>query len=83
MKAGKIIGLAALGDLVLSLIPYKFTRDTETGKLVEVRSLLWGYKITPGGKDQEKDRFSFAMPASKLDEVDANNAGLSGDHISE
>ena len=62
MKIGKTICCVALGALVLSAIPYQFKKDEETGTL-DVRSLLWGLKKTPG-----EDHFSFAIPASGLDE---------------
>ena len=64
MKIGKTIRRIALGALVLSAIPYQFKKDEETGTLV-VRSLLWGLRRTPG-----EDYFSFAIPASGLDEDD-------------
>ena len=63
MKIGKFIGRAVLGALVLSAIPYQFKKDKETGTL-EIRSLLWGLRKTPG---EDKDHYSFAIPASGLD----------------
>ena len=38
MKVGKIIGRVALGALALSVVPYQFKKDEETGS-IEVRSL--------------------------------------------
>ncbi len=63
MKNGKIFGRIAVGALILSAVPYRIKRDKETGSL-EVRSLLWGFKTTPG---DEKNRFTFAIPSSGLD----------------
>lgn len=64
MKLGKIIGGTAVGALLLSVIPYQVRKDKETGA-VEVRSLLWGIKKTPGG---ENDRYTFTIPGSGLNE---------------
>lgn len=64
MKLGKIIGVTAAGALLLSFIPYQVRKDGETGA-VEVRSLLWGVKKTPG---REKDRYTFAIPGAALNE---------------
>ncbi len=77
MKVGKIIGRAALGALVLSAIPYQFKKDEETGTF-EVRSLLWGWKKTPRGEGEEKDHYSFAIPASGLDYADENESQDAG-----
>ncbi len=66
MEIRKSIRRLALGALVLSAIPYQFKKDEETGAL-EVRSLLWGWKKTPRGEGEEKDHYSFAIPASGLD----------------
>ena len=66
MKPGKIIGFTALGALVLSAIPYQFKKDEQTGAF-EIRSLLWGLRKNPG---EDHDYFSFAIPASGLDEAD-------------
>ena len=64
MKLGKIIGVTAVGALLLSFIPYQVRKDGETGA-VEMRSLLWGVKKTPG---REKDRYTFAIPGAALNE---------------
>ena len=69
MKLGKIIGVAALGALVLSAIPYKFTKDEETG-VREIRSLLWAWRKTPAREGETKDHYAFAMPPSGLDAAD-------------
>lgn len=73
MTTGKIIGGIALGALVLSAIPYKFKKDEKTGA-AEVRSLLWGWKKTPGCGD-EKPHYYFAMPASGLDGMPGGGTG--------
>lgn len=67
MEIRKSIRRIALGALVLSAIPYQFKKDEKTGA-VEVRSLLWGWKKTPRGEGETKDHYSFAMPASGLDD---------------
>ncbi len=72
MEIRKSIRRLALGALVLSAIPYQFKKDEETGAL-EIRSLLWGWKKTPRGEGEEKDHYSFAIPASGLDD-----AGVAG-----
>ena len=77
MKAGKIICRVALGALVLSAIPYQFKKDEETGA-VEVRSLLWGWKKIPRGEGETKDHYSFAIPASGLDDEDESEAPAEG-----
>ncbi len=78
MKAGKIICRVALGALVLSAIPYRFTKDEQTGVL-EVRSLLWGVRKTPHGEGEEKDHYTFAIPPSGLDyEDEADDAASAG-----
>jgi hypothetical protein len=64
MKLKKMIGRVVLGAFVLSLIPYKIKWDKETDTL-ELRSLLWGVKKTPGA---EKDSYTVAVPGSGLDE---------------
>ncbi|MCR4870755.1 MAG: hypothetical protein K5859_05590 [Atopobiaceae bacterium] len=64
MKAVKTLGRIALCALALSAIPYQFKKDDETGT-VEIRSLLWGLRKTPG---EEHDNYAFAIPASGLDE---------------
>ena len=63
MKLGKLIGRAALGAFVLSIIPYKIVYDKEA-KNLELRSLLWGVRKTPG---EEKDNYTFAIPGSGLE----------------
>ncbi len=70
MEKKKIIGRVILGAFALSVIPYQFKKDEETGVL-EIRSLLWGLRKIPGG---EKDNFSFAIPPSGLDYVDEADA---------
>ena len=67
MNIKKILGRAALGALVLSVIPYQFKRDKEPGSF-EVRSLLWGVKKEPPAEGEDKARVSFAIPASGLNE---------------
>ena len=67
MNIKKILGRAALGALVLSVIPYQFKRDKETGSF-EIRSLLWGVKQDPPAEGEDKARVSFAIPASGLNE---------------
>ena len=62
MEKKKIIGRAVLGMLALSVIPYQFKKDEETGAL-EIRSLLWALRKVPAG---EIDNFSFAIPPSGL-----------------
>ena len=69
MKLGKLIGGAALGALVLSAIPYKFTKDEETGAR-EIRSLLWAWRKTPAREGETKDHYAFAIPPSGLDAAD-------------
>ena len=64
MKAGKIIARICLGAVAVSLIPYRFKRDKEAHTM-EVRSLLFGVKKTPG---EDKDHYTFAIPSSGLDE---------------
>ena len=64
MKFGKIIGGGAALALLLSVIPYQVRKDEASGA-VEVRSLLWGVRKTPGG---ETDRYTFAIPGSGLNE---------------
>ena len=66
MKLGKFFGIAALGALVLSAIPYQFNKDEKTGT-VRVRSLLWGLKKTPRAEGEDKDHYTFAIPASGVD----------------
>ena len=66
MKMSKNLRRAALIALVLSAIPYRFRKDEESGA-VEIRSLLWGLRKNPG---EDHDNFSFAIPASGLDEAD-------------
>ena len=70
MKIGKFIGGAVLGALIVSAIPYKFSKDEETGT-VEIRSLLWGMKKIPKGVSDDKEHLFFAIPASGLDQEEA------------
>ena len=70
MKIGKFIGGAVLGALIVSAIPYKFSKDEETGT-VEIRSLLWGMKKIPKGAADDKEHLFFAIPASGLDQEEA------------
>ena len=65
MKVGKIIGRVALGALALSVVPYQFKKDEETGS-IEVRSLLWALKKTPHGEGEDKDHYTFAIPPSGI-----------------
>ena len=67
MKIGKFIGGAVLGALIVSAIPYQFSKDEETGT-VEIRSLLWGMKKIPKGVADDKEHLFFAIPASGLDQ---------------
>ena len=60
MKVGKIIGRVALGALALSVVPYQFKKDEETGS-IEVRSLLWALKKTPHGEGEDKDHYTFEL----------------------
>ena len=64
MKSKKVIVLFCLGAFVASIIPYRIRNDKKAGTL-EVRSLLWGVKKTPGA---EKDSYTVAVPGSGLDE---------------
>ena len=61
----RFIGRFCLYLLAFSMIPYRFKKDAETDAL-EVRSLLWGVRKTPGGS---KDQWAFAIPPSGLDTV--------------
>lgn len=70
MKIGKFIGGAVLGALIVSAIPYKFSKDEETGT-IEIRSLLWGMKKIPKGVADDKEHLFFAIPASGLDQEEA------------
>ena len=72
MKLGKMIGVAALGALVLAAIPYKFKKDEETG-VREIRSLLWAWRKTPAREGETKDHYAFAMPPSGLDAADGSS----------
>ena len=54
---GKIIGKICLGALAASLIPYHVKLDKETGAM-EVGSLLWSVKKTPG---EERDTYTFEL----------------------
>ena len=75
MKIGKFIGGAVLGALIVSAIPYKFNKDEETGT-VEIRSLLWGMKKIPKGVADDKEHLFFAIPASGLDQEEAEETVL-------
>ena len=70
MKIGKFIGGAVLGALIVSAIPYKFSKDEET-RTVEIRSLLWGMKKIPKGVADDKEHLFFAIPASGLGQEEA------------
>ncbi len=59
----RFIGRFCLNLLAFSMIPYRFKKDAETNAL-EVRSLLWGVRKTPG---EGKDQWAFAIPPSGLD----------------
>ena len=59
----RFLGRFCLYLLAFSMIPYRFKKDAETDAL-EVRSLLWGVRKTPG---EDKDHWDFAIPASGLD----------------
>ena len=63
MNFGKVIRRVALGVLALTVVPYRIKKDKEANTL-EVRSLLWGVKKTPG---EEKDHITFSIPGSGLD----------------
>ncbi len=69
MKTKTIIGCVALGALVLSAVPYKFVKNEED-ELLEMRSLLWGWKKVPRGEGETQDHYFFAIPASGLDAED-------------
>ena len=75
MKIGKFIGGAVLGALIVSAIPYQFSKDEETGT-VEIRSLLWGMKKIPKGVADDKEHLFFAIPASGLDQEEAEETVL-------
>ena len=75
MKIGKFIGGAVLGALIVSAIPYQFSKDEETGT-VEIRSLLWGMKKIPKGVADDKEHLFFAIPASGLDQEEAEDTVL-------
>lgn len=64
MKIGKLIGGIAAGTLLLAAVPFRIRKDEETGAF-ELRSILWGLRKIPG---EEKNGYTFAMPASGLDE---------------
>ncbi len=64
MKVCKFISGFALGALAVSAIPYRIRKDKET-KTLELRSLLWGVKKTPG---KDKDNYFIAIPGSGLDD---------------
>lgn len=61
-KLSKIIGRICAGAFAASLIPYSVKRDKDTGTC-EVRSLLWGLRVTPG---EDKNHYTFAIPPSGL-----------------
>ena len=65
MKTRSLIGAAAVGALLISLIPYKKKKDEETGA-TEIHSLLWVWKKIPRKEGEEKDHYAFAMPPSGL-----------------
>ena len=67
MKLGKTIGIAALGALALAAVPYRIEKKDD-GTL-EVRSLLWGLRKTPGAQEEDGLRI-LAFPGSKLDSAD-------------
>ena len=68
MKIGKFIGGAVLGALIVSAIPYQFSKDEETGT-VEIRSL--GCKCLFASFADDKEHLFFAIPASGLDQEEA------------
>lgn len=70
---GKFIGGVIVGALAASAIPYSIRRDEETGAL-EIRSLLWAYRKTPG---EGKDNIAFAIPPSGLDSMQTPEEELS------
>ena len=72
-ELGKTVRRFALGAFLVSLIPYRFRKDEETGT-VEIRSLLWAWRKTPRGEGETGDRYAFAMPPSVLDRADRRNA---------
>ncbi len=63
-----ILGIL-LATFLVSLIPYRFRRDEETGA-VEIRSLLWAWRKTPRREGETKDHYAFAIPPSGLDYID-------------
>ena len=72
MKKSFIVGMA-LGAFLVSLIPYKVQTDEETG-VVEIRSLLWGWRKTPPKEGEEKGCYIFAIPPSGLDDEEAEDS---------
>lgn len=50
----KLIGTVTLGAFAVSMIPYRFKKDKETGAY-EVGALLWSLKKTPG---EEQDTYT-------------------------
>ena len=68
-----ILGII-LAAFLVSLIPYRFRKDEETGA-VEIRSLLWAWRKTPRREGETRDHYAFAMPPSGLDYVDKTYAG--------
>ena len=69
MKHRSFIRGIVLGVLLASVIPYSVKKDKETGT-VEVRSLLWGVKKTPGEEGEDRDTYAIAIPSSGLDYAD-------------
>ncbi|MBQ6431294.1 MAG: hypothetical protein IJJ99_05405 [Oscillospiraceae bacterium] len=79
MKFGSFIGGLVVGALVASSIPYEIKRDEENG-IVEMRSLLWAWKKTPG---EDKDNYAFAIPPSGLDVQPEEKAESVAEEIAE
>ena len=70
MKIGKVVGGIVVGALLVSMIPYSFQKDEETGAM-EIRSLLWALRKTPRKDGEEKDHYTFALPPCALDSAEA------------
>lgn len=54
---GKIIGRVCAGAVAASLIPFRFSRDKQTGAF-KIGALLWAVKKTPG---EDHDRYELEL----------------------
>ena len=70
----KTVRRIALLTFLISLIPFRFRKDEETGGM-EIRSLLWAWRKTPRREGETKDHYAFSIPPSGLDHLDAREAG--------